>query len=349
MVIRRLFVLAVAAALPLAAHATSENAPAMDFGALCDSLAGNANDTDYTGPGIAYDDINASAAERACRSAIEDRPDERRYFYEFGRVLEKKGDADGAIAAYEKAAGMGSMVALVDGLGLMYENGDGVDQDYQKAADYYRQAADAGSVAGMGALAYLYDFGLLDDNGAIAAAKLYEKQIAVADDPYAKINLAVILEGGRTGVEKDIARAERLLRSAVASGNADAASEAQNSLAFLLAETNHNLDEAETLASAAIDAAGDDDVGKATALDTRAWVRHAAGRDAEAVADAEEAVKLDEEPEYLNRLGDIYAALGRTAEAKDAWQKALSLPPPNAYYEPEWDPVAIQAKIDAAG
>ena len=351
MVIRRLFVLAVAAALPFAALAKDapETDAAADPGVLCDSLAGYAADADFTGTGVTYDDLDAAKAEPACRAAVAAHPGERRYYFQLARALLKNGSTDAAVAAYEKAADMGSIAALVDGLGLIYENGDGVEQDYQKAATYYRRAIDAGSTDALGYLAYLYDFGLLGDNGVVEAKKLYERQIELTNDAYALTNLGFLYQGGRPGVEKDLAKAEALMRQGAASDDADAAAYARNSLAFLFAGLGRNLDEADALATDAIAAVADsdDDVNHAAYLDTRAFVRHVAGRDAEALIDAEAAVALDPEAsEYLNRLGDIYLALGRKDEARAAWQQVLTMEPPNPYYEVPWTPAEVQKKLD---
>lgn len=77
-------------------------------------------------------------------------------------------------------------------------------------------------------------------------------------------------------------------------------------------------------------------------------MQHRLGHDREAAADSEKAIAMDSEtPGFYLRLGDIRAALGETAAARAAWQKALSLDPPNVYEEPEWDAEAIRRKLDA--
>ena len=47
----------------------------------------------------------------------------------------------------------------MNNLGTLYANGRGVDQDYGAAADWYQQAADAGSVMAMSNLGVCYEFG----------------------------------------------------------------------------------------------------------------------------------------------------------------------------------------------
>ena len=191
-------------------------------------------------------------------------------------------------------------------------------------------------------LAYLYDSGRLGENGAAEALKLYEKQVAAGDN-YGLIDLANLYQWGR-GAAKDEAKAEALLRQAILDQDPDISASAKNQLAWLFAVINRNLAEAEALADAAV--AFDED--EPAYYDTRAWVKHRQGRDAEAVVDAEKAVELDAETSgYYKRLGDIRAALGETDKAKAAWQKALALPAPTPYEEPDWDVAAIRKKIDA--
>jgi len=339
---------AVAALLPFAALAdTAPDGGAVEPAALCDALAAHPNDPDSSGDGVDYDDLDVAAAEAPCRAAVAAHPDERRYLYELARILHKKGDVADALAAFEKAGDMGSMAALVYGVGLIYETGDGVETDYEKAAACYRRAAAADFVDGIAYLAYLYDFGLLGDDGAAEAAKLYERQIALTDSSWARVNLGFIYEG-RIGVERDVDKAEALFRKALTADDPDVAMYAKNALAFLLAAEGRDLDEADRLASEAIATATDtgDDEGRAFYFDTRAWVRHAAGRDAEAVLDAEASVALDPEASAaLNRLGDIYAALGRKDEARAAWEKVLTMEPPNPYFDIPWEPAEVRRKL----
>lgn len=341
----RILILGVAiVAFPLASMAETQSSTVVreEAGALCDKLAGNPDDPDFDGVGVAFDDIDAATAEPACRQAIAAHPDERRYLFQLARVLRKKADPAAALSYYRQAADKGSTAALV-GIGLMHEDGDGVAQDYAKAADFYRQAMDAGSAVAIGNLAYLYDHGHLGENGAAEALKLYERQIAAGDN-YGLTDLGSLYQWGR-GTAKDEKKAEELFRRAIADEDADISANGKNMLAWMLATTNRNLAEAETLASAAVAY----DPEEAAYLDTLAWVKHRLGRDAEAVIDAEKALALvPDDAGYLKRLGDIRAALGEMEKAKEAWRKALEVPAPGAYEEPDWDAAAIQGKIDAA-
>src|SRR5690606_23863994 len=109
---------------------------------------------------------------------------------------------------------------------------------------------------------------------------------------------------------------------------------------------NINLAEADTLIGEAVAAYPDEPAYQ----DTLAWVRYRQGRLDEALAASLKASELDsEDPGYAARLGDIYAAKGDMAKAKAAWEKAVALPPPDAYHEPDWNADAIRKKIAGAG
>jgi TPR repeat protein len=341
---RLLAMATMAVAFPFASMAETESPTIVleEAGALCDKLAGHADDPDFAGVAVSFDDIDAATAEPACRQAIADHPDERRFLFQLARVLRKKGDPAAALSYYRQAADRGSTAALV-GIGLMHEDGDGIAQDYLKAADHYRQAMDAGSTVAIGNLAYLYDRGELGGNGPGEALKLYERQIAAGDN-YGLIDLGNLYLWGR-GAEKNESKAEELFRRAIADGDVDIAASGKNMLAWMWATTNRNLVEAEALASAAVEY----DPEEPAFLDTLAWVKHRLGRDAEAVLDAEKAVELEpDDAGYLNRLGDIRAALSEMDKAKAAWRRALEAPAPNPQDEPDWDAAAVRGKLDGA-
>lgn len=80
--------------------------------------------------------------------------------YKLGRIfMEGSGrisrDINKAIAWYEKAAELGSYKAVHD-LGVMFSNGNGVEQDKKKAVSYYRQAAEMGFAGSQNNLGWAY-------------------------------------------------------------------------------------------------------------------------------------------------------------------------------------------------
>lgn len=249
-------------------------------------------------------------------------------------------DAAKAAEFYQRAADAGLTLAMTN-LGRLFEDGRGVAQDYAKAAALYKQAFDAGSAFGAGALGYLTEKGLGVAADAVEAVRLYRIS-AEGGEAFAQRNMGIMYAEGLGGLEKsaeeafkfyklaadqnyapayldiakalrdgvgttaDAAEAERYLRLALVEGDAAVQGDARNDLAWLFALGNRNLDEAETLARAAVAA----DPEKALKLDTLAWILHLTGRHAEALPLAEKAVQLDPvSAENAEHLAAIRAAL----------------------------------------
>ncbi|CAN5369326.1 hypothetical protein BH10PSE9_BH10PSE9_18520 [soil metagenome] len=279
--------------------------------AACNRLAANSDDVDYKGKGTSFDRIDVAEAESACRKALSEKPDDRHLMYTLGRVLWKKEDYPGTIAQFEAAIAKGSTIAMI-ARGRMYEAGEGAPANYAKAADLYKQALAGGHQLANTNLAYLYEVGL--------------------------------------GVKKDIVEAERLFREAIKHGDSATIAEARNGIAWMWTMEQMRLPEAESLARLAVSATRDSDsYAKAVYLDTLAWARHLLGRDLEAVKDSEQANKLSEQAGMVERLGDIYLALGRKPDAKAQWEKALKLPAPSKVEDPQFDPALIRAKLAKLG
>ena len=60
-----------------------------------------------------------------------------------GKDAESAKDYEKAMEYYQQAAEKG-VAASIYGIGYLYCNGLGVEQSYERAAEYYRQAAEAG-------------------------------------------------------------------------------------------------------------------------------------------------------------------------------------------------------------
>ncbi|MFT4242535.1 MAG: tetratricopeptide repeat protein [Acidovorax sp.] len=125
-----------------------------------------------------------------------------------------------AFAWYKKAAEAGS-VAGMGGLGAMYFNGWGVAHDYIQAEHWWRKAAQTGDGRAMNGLAQLYywGYGGLPEDPAEGLRWL----TAASDTGYtlAQINLGNRLLQG-TGATKDPARGMALLEQAAHQGEPDA-------------------------------------------------------------------------------------------------------------------------------
>lgn len=167
-----------------------------------------------------------------------------------------------ALAPLRAAAEQGVLAAELE-LARRYEAGDGLLQNFARAAEWYARAAEAGSAqaanrlgrmhhAGLGvpqdlprAIAlleraaesgeaeYLTDLALVletsgGDAAALARAAALYRQAAEAGYVDAAVSLGVLLQDGR-GVEKDAAAAADLYRGAAEAGHA----RAQNNLGLL--------------------------------------------------------------------------------------------------------------------
>ena len=101
-------------------------------------------------------------------------------------------------------------------LGLLYENGLGVERDPTQAFHWYQQAATQDNVAAQNNLAALYFEGTGTEQSYEQAAHWYQ-QAAIAGDSNAQYNLAVMYQEG-LGVEFDLVQAWAWLELAAAHG-----------------------------------------------------------------------------------------------------------------------------------
>lgn len=101
--------------------------------------------------------------------------------------------------------------------------------------------------------------------------------------------------------------------------------DALNYLGYMWADRGENLAEARQFIERALELEPDNPA----YLDSLAWVLHKQADHAQALEHQLRALKLMPEPDatLLDHLGDIYAALGRQAEARDAWQQSLEVEP----------------------
>ena len=79
-------------------------------------------------------------------------------WYYLGRVAYQRGDNKAAAAFFETGAEQGSELARFN-LGILYENGEGVDTDYEKAMALFQEAVDHGCVEANCGLGDLYQNG----------------------------------------------------------------------------------------------------------------------------------------------------------------------------------------------
>lgn len=131
-------------------------------------------------------------------------------------------DLQKAVALLGEASAMGNPAAQ-DVLGNMYEDGDGVDQDYAVAAELYRQSSEQRYPAGMhdyGVL-LLYGCGVHEDQE--MGFRLIHEAVELSDDPDFIFTESVCYLNG-LGVDKDESKAVSLLRKAAGKGSVRAKS-----------------------------------------------------------------------------------------------------------------------------
>src|SRR5581483_5961679 len=264
------------------------------------------------------------------------------YLHEEGMGFDK--DPAAAAPLYRVAAEAGDDWSQVH-LGFLYEQGSGVKQDYAEALKWYGAAAEKGNTTGQYDLALMYRDGKGVPQSNEKAAELLTRS-ANAGGALAAKELARFYEYGTAG-KTDPAEAERLYRLAIDKGDGDEVWQSQNELAWMLAHSGAGrLAEAEVLIAEALSKAPKDHADYGPALDTRAWIEHLQGKNDEALVTELQAIDRDPAfPPFFDRLGDIYAALGKTAEAKAAWRKALELKMDDPSREPDWDRAAVEKKL----
>lgn len=132
-------------------------------------------------------------------------------------VLQRKPEQKAKI--YSKAARKGYRVAQFN-LGLQYEKGTGVPQNYTEAAKYFRMAADQGMGSAQLRLGVFYEYGRGVEQNYTEAAKWYRKA-AEQGLPTAQYTLALLYAAGK-GVPRDYYKAVRWYNKAAEQGDADA-------------------------------------------------------------------------------------------------------------------------------
>lgn len=108
-------------------------------------------------------------------------------------------------------------IAAQNAIGVCYYNGDGVEQDYKKAAEWFWKTAEKGNVTGQYNLGYMYDYGKGFEQDYKQAIYWYQKA-AGQGHKNSLNNLGVMYEYGR-GVQKDYAQAATWYKQAADKGD----------------------------------------------------------------------------------------------------------------------------------
>ena len=139
--------------------------------------------------------------------------------FNVGVAAYKQGDYKTAFEKFEPLAEQGYAGAQYN-LGVMYNKGHGVPQDYAEAARWYRKAAEQGNAGAQFNLGVMYDKGQGVPQDYAEAVKWYRKaaEQGVAE---AQFNLGFMYRNG-LGIPQDYAEALRWYRKAAEQGDARA-------------------------------------------------------------------------------------------------------------------------------
>jgi len=185
----------------------------------CDLYAADPNDPQRQVPGVTNGLVNVRDALRACAFALTADKGNARLQFQFGRVLEIAGYYPWAEHFYGLAGNQQYSAALVN-LGYLARAGVGREVDYDRAFNFYMQAAAMGNLRARTNIgtAYMRGQGVpeLPEEGILwyrlAASSGWSNAVNALGDAYRR----------GTGVEVDLAKAASLYTAASDAGQIDA-------------------------------------------------------------------------------------------------------------------------------
>lgn len=160
-----------------------------------------------------------------------------------GVAAYQRGDYATALQIFRSLAAQGNASAQ-NGLGLMYDNGQGVTQDYAEALKWYRLAAEQGNASAQSNLGAMYYEGTGVKQDYAEAGKWY-RLAAAQGRAEAQHSLGTMYSFGH-GVTQDDVRAHMWLNLAGASGDVGAVKD-RDLVASVM--TPHQIAEAQKMAS----------------------------------------------------------------------------------------------------
>ena len=193
----------------------------LDLVTDCDRLAALPGDPQSPQgvTGILTNEIDIVPALTACDAAMRQHPDVARFTFQAGRIALAQKDYVQARQLFEKAAAAGSKGAL-NGLGAIYQTGNGAPQDYAEALSWYQKAAAAGVTFAFGNIGNFYFNGWGVPKDYAQARQWYEKG-AAAGQAIAMNGLGLLYQNGY-GVSQDYAQARNWYEKAAALGGPNA-------------------------------------------------------------------------------------------------------------------------------
>ncbi len=154
-------------------------------------------------------------------------------YYGLASAAKNEEDIETALGHYNKVVEDGTeplyIAGAMYGLGHMYRNGEGVEQDYAKAIEWYTKAADLGQTTAMNNLGHLYLDGKGVEKDGTKAVEWYTKA-ADSGNTSAMYNIGYMYVKGEA-VEQDGEKAIEWYTKAVDLGNAVA----MNDLGYMYA------------------------------------------------------------------------------------------------------------------
>lgn len=130
-----------------------------------------------------------------------------------GLILMRNPETKAQASQWLTQAAQGGHVQAQRVLGTQYLQGDGIEQDFEKARQWLTVAADAGSPGAQINLGHIYAQGLGVAQDDARAVQLYDLA-AGGDAPQAMMALGQMYDAGRGGPGKGLAQAIRLFRQA---------------------------------------------------------------------------------------------------------------------------------------
>jgi len=187
----------------------------------CDRLAAHPSDGQRPAgvAGIFEREIDVATALRACDEAMQRYPGVARFVFDAGRIAHAQKDYTGALRLFEKAADMGSKIAITD-TGIVYLKGQSVTRDYTRALELFEEAEAKGDIFAITLKGELYQTGRGVAQDYARARELYQRA-ADAGDSFAMNNLGVLYEKA-LGVPNDYTQARQWYEKAAATGNPEA-------------------------------------------------------------------------------------------------------------------------------
>ena len=304
--------------LNLSTSAFAQEAPVTD----CDKYAASDVDPQRKVTGVPFDKVNSDLAVPACEAAVRQYPNSTRLLFQLGRAYQKANKFEAALQQYRKGAEWGSALAQ-NNIGVLYENGLGVTQDYEQALTWYRKAAEQGLAAAQFVLGVAHENGRGVPKDGQQAMFWYRKAAdqgnAIAQDNLRRLSQGAVQQG-QAALVQELDEAAWLNQRILQLDNQGRYSEAIPLAQRALTIWEKGL--------------GPDHPNVATALNNLAELYRFQGRYADADPLYKRALAMREKTlgpnhpdvaQSLNNLAEFYRAQGRDVDAEPLYKRALAI------------------------